>query len=605
MRKLMIVESPGKTGKLAQILGSDWVVAASLGHVRDLPERALGLVGPDLRPQYEVTERSKHVLKKLRALSQTCDEVYLATDPDREGEAIAYHLKEALNLRHPKRCTFTAINEREVIAAVTAPRQINMRLVEAQEARRCLDRLVGYTVSPRLTEKAGTRMSAGRVQSPAVRLVVERDRAIAKFRSTLHFGARALFGDWRADWDVRVQYKNEPHYCLDKAIATAVAGTKQFIVDAYEVGKRRASPHAAFTTSTLQQEASVRLKLSPSETMELAQRLYEKGLITYHRTDNPNISDEGSETLREFGTQSGFAMADVNRKWKTSENAQEAHEAIRPTDPSLDETTNLDETEEKLYRLIRIRALASQAADAIYRTSTARLRGCVGSTDVFFNAKGEAIIAEGWLRLWKNIVEEDEEMANPIPTLRIGDRIEAAAGEVVEHRTKAPKYFTEASLIQELERRGIGRPATYASIMTKILKSGYVTKDKRQRLKSTPLGEQLIDALVGKLSFIDVDFTRIMEAELDEVAQGQRSYPEVLRKVNQTLTVELTRLTEMGRIVRDSFKCGRCTSDLRHMVKKGHYDFWGCTRFPECKQTYQNAGGKPDYQGGSQTKANR
>jgi DNA topoisomerase I len=597
MRKLMIVESPGKTGKLQEILGRDWVVAASLGHVRDLPERELGLTGPDLRPKYEVTERRAHVIKKLKALSQTCDEVYLATDPDREGEAIAYHLQQTLNLRNPKRCTFSAINEGAVIAAVASPRQINMLLVEAQEARRCLDRLVGYTVSPRLTEKAGTRMSAGRVQSPAVRLVVERDRAIAKFKSTLHYSARAVFGTWTADWDVSVQFKEEPHYCLDKKKATAIAGVNRFTVDAYESGKRRVRPHAAFTTSTLQQEGSVRLQLSPGETMQIAQRLYEKGLITYHRTDNPNISEEGSAALREYGKQCGLAMADANRAWKTSENAQEAHEAIRPVDPSVDGSKDLDGVDEKLYRLIRIRAIASQAADAVYNTSVARLRGRVGSTDVFFDGKGEVIVEDGWLAVWKDIIEDDDEVKNPIPTLQVGTDLVATSNDVVEHRTKAPKFFTEASLIRELERKGIGRPATYAAIMEKILKSGYVTKDKRQRLKSTPFGEQLTDALVGKLSFIDVEFTRAMEVELDEVARGERSYPDVLRKVQKTLSVELALVTKMGKAAAESFRCGRCQADLRHLLKKGHYDFWGCTKFPDCAQTYQNKAGKPDYEG--------
>jgi DNA topoisomerase I len=597
MRKLMIVESPGKIGKLQQILGRDWVVAASLGHVRDLPERELGLVGPELRPKYEVTERSAHVIRKLKALSQTCDEVYLATDPDREGEAIAHHLKETLSLRNPKRCTFTAINESAVIAAVGAPRQINMRLVEAQEARRCLDRLVGYTVSPRLTEKAGTRMSAGRVQSPAVRLVVERDRAIAKFKSTLHYSARSVFGTWTADWDVSVQFKDAPHYCLDRKIATEVAGVKHFTVDAYEAGKRRVRPHAAFTTSTLQQEGSVRLQLSPSETMQIAQRLYEKGLITYHRTDNPNISEEGSAALREYGKRCGLAMAEANRTWKTSENAQEAHEAIRPVEPSVDGSNDLDGVDEKLYRLIRIRALASQAGDAVYNTSVTRLRGRVGSTDVFFDGKGEVVVEEGWLAVWKDIAEDDEEVKNPIPMLAIGTELGATSNDIVEHRTKAPKYFTEASLIRELERKGIGRPATYAAIMEKILRSGYVTKDKRQRLKSTAFGEQLTDALVGKLSFIDVEFTSAMEVELDEVARGERSYPDVLRKVQKTLSVELALVARMGKAARESFKCGRCEADLRHLVRKGHYDFWGCTKYPDCTQTYQNKGSKPDYEG--------
>jgi DNA topoisomerase-1 len=603
MRKLMIVESPGKTGKLQEILGRDWVVAASLGHVRDLPERELGLVGPDLRPKYEVTERSSHVIRKLKALLRTCDEVYLATDPDREGEAIAFHLQQVLDLLNPKRCTFAAINAGEVIAAVAAPRQINMRLVAAQEARRCLDRLVGYTVSPKLTETAGTRMSAGRVQSPAVRLVVERDREIAKFKSTVHYSARASFKTWTADWDVSVQFKDEPHYCLDRKMATEVAGVKHFTVDAYEAGTRRVRPHAAFTTSTLQQEASVRLKLSPGETMQVAQRLYEKGLITYHRTDNPNISEEGSAALREYGKQCGIVMAEGNRTWKTSENAQEAHEAIRPVDPSVDGSGDLGGVDEKLYRLIRIRALASQTADAVYTTNVTRLRGRVDSMEVFFEGKGEVIVEKGWLSVWTDIVEDDEEVKNSIPPLQVGAKIEATSNDVVEHRTKAPKFFTEASLIRELERKGIGRPATYAAIMEKIHKSGYVTKDRRQRLKSAPLGEQLTDALVGKLSFMDIEFTRSMEAELDEVARGERSYPDVLRKVQATLSAELALITTMGNAARESFKCGRCHAGLRHLRKKGQYDFWGCTKYPHCTQTYQNNGGKPDYEGRAKAKA--
>ena len=333
--KLLIVESPGKVKKLQGFLGPDWKVAASVGHVRDLPVKEMGVSPPDFVLRYVPTDRGKDVLARLAALVKKADVVFLATDPDREGEAIAWHLADALKLKAFQRVTYAEITEKAVRAALAAPRGLDMALVRAQEARRALDRCCGYLVSGPLSSQAGTKLSAGRVQTPALRLVVEREREIKAFTSTTHYGAELTFervdnitDGWKAAWNTKAFLPEGSEYLRDKALAGKAAEIRSLTVLDCVESESRAAPPAPFTTSSLQQSASNILKFSPKRTMELAQKLYEFGMITYHRTDSPNLSQEAIEMIRSLAERKGWPLPDAPRTWKAKAGAQEAHEAI-------------------------------------------------------------------------------------------------------------------------------------------------------------------------------------------------------------------------------------------------------------------------------------
>lgn len=587
--KLLIVESPGKVQKLTEILGDDWKVAASRGHIRDLPEKDIGVEPPSFRPQYVLTDSGKGVVPRLQRLIESAQTVYLATDPDREGESIAWHLQQALKIREPLRCTFNDINPGPVRAAVANPRKIDMKLVAAQEARRVLDRLVGYTVSPVLSRGTGQRMSAGRVQSPAVRLVVERERAIEQFKVTTHYGVVAHFDGWTAEWDTKSLYPQEPHYCLDPQVAEKVSSAKLFTVEAATDRERELNPYAPFTTSTLQQAASVRLKLTPAQTMDLAQSLYEQGVITYHRTDSPNLSADGFAAIAAYGAAKGLRIVAAQRRFKAKGDAQEAHEAVRPSHIE-DESAGTTDDERALYQLIRQRALASQLPAARFAVREATLTATVLNRKVVFQARGEKLIDAGWKSVYAEDEADDTTPANPVPALKVGQTCTASRSEIVTKKTKPPKRFTEASLIKELEAQGIGRPSTYAAIMSRINSAGYVVADKKQTLSPTPLGCHLVDSLVGKLSFIELSFTRDMESQLDEIAEGRTQYLAIVGQAHATLYGELGSLTVKA--PEGTPKCPTCEAPLRRS-KGEHGHFWACTAYPSCKTTLPDEKGKP------------
>ncbi len=543
--KLLIVESPGKVKKVQSILGSGWKVAASVGHVRDLPVRELGVSMPDFKPDYTPTDRGKDVLKRLAALVKGADAVYLATDPDREGEAIAWHLADALKLKKPLRVTFDSITKTAIEEAIKKPRSLDMSLVSAQEARRVLDRLCGYTVSGPLSKAAAERLSAGRVQSPALRLVVERERVIRDFVSTTHYGAELVFDDWKASWLTKPWLPNGTEYLTDKALAEKAAGLRSLTVESCQESESRSAPPAPFTTSTLQQAASNALKSSPKDTMALAQRLYESGSITYMRTDSPNLSDEAVKEIQAYAKAKNLPLADKPRVWKSKDGAQEAHEAIRCTHIEVEDAGET-EAEKALYRLIRTRALASQLADAVFAVRTVRLSAPMDGKVAEFEARGRTMTDPGW----KVVLFEDEtaddteaEPANPVPPLAVGESITALDGRLLTKKTKPPTRFSEASLVKELENRGIGRPATFASIVETILRREYVRIEKRQ-LVPTPLGEKAIALLAGVFSFTDYDFTKDMESYLDAIAGGKAKYRDVLTKAHERLQQELSTFTK-------------------------------------------------------------
>jgi len=598
--KLMIIESPGKVKKLSAILGSTWKIAASVGHVRDLPLKEMGVIAPDFKPVYELSERGSEVVKRLKNMVKEASEVYLATDPDREGESISWHLKECLGLKDPKRVTFNEITESAVNAAMHKPRAINGKLVAAQEARRVLDRLVGYTVSPELSKQSGQRLSAGRVQSPAVRLVVERERQIKTFKVTNHFGALLVFGgeqwkeaEWNAEWQVKPDFATEESpYFMDREFALRVSQLPSVTVTAYEESEAKRSPPAPFTTSTMQQAASVTLGLNPKGAMDTAQKLYEQGHITYHRTDNPNISEDALPEIRKVADTLGLAMAPATRLWKAPEGAQAGHPAITPTHWEVEEAGETSE-QRALYRLIRLRAIACQLADARYAVRVAKLTGQEpqsGKT-VHFKGQGRTLIDEGWLRLVATDQTEEgkaAEVPNPVPKLTSGQKLVVTSGRLLEKKTKPPSRYTEASLVKKLESEGIGRPATYASIMENITNRGYVRVEKKYLVPSET-GELIVDALIGKFAFIDLGYTREIEADLDKIANGERHYKETVGKLYAQLQGEMSTLSVAAA---PKFQCPSCGKALRRL-KGSHGYFWGCSGHPACSTVLPDANGKP------------
>jgi DNA topoisomerase-1 len=590
--KLLIVESPGKVKKIREFLGPEWKVAASVGHVRDMSVKKMGVASPDFKPEYEPTERGKDVLKRLAALAKTADEVYLATDPDREGEAIAWHLADALKLKNPKRITYTEITRSAVLAALASPRSIDMALVKAQEARRVLDRFCGYMVSGPLSRVSGQKMSAGRVQSPATALIVERERTIQGFVSTTHYGAELSFESldnitdgWKAQWSAKDWLSDGTEYLTDKAPAEKAASLRCLEVLDCKEEESRSAPPAPFTTSSLQQTANTALKFTAKKTMDLAQGLYEAGSITYHRTDSPNLSAEAISTIRAYAAEKGLPLPDKPRTWKAKGNAQEAHEAIRATHIDIDDAGETDE-HKALYRLIRLRALASQLADAVYAVVTIRLGAEMDGKQAVFEAKGRKLLAPG--RKAVDAVSEDDEgdaaaMNNPVPVLKTGSRVTALSGRVLTKTTTPPARYTEAALVRELEKRGIGRPSTYASIIETIQKREYV-KLQKNHFVPTPLGVILLDSLKGKFSFCEYDFTEKMEQSLDDIAEGRAEYVSVLAPAYRTLADELSAFEKAtGKV------CPACGKPMLRRTGKGKngkpYDFWGCSGRPECKQT--------------------
>lgn len=594
--KLLILESPGKVKKVQEILGSGWKVAASVGHVRDLPVKEMGVAAPDFKPKYIPTDRGKDVLSRLAALVKNAEAVYLATDPDREGEAIAWHLQDALKLKDAKRVTYTEITEKAIKAALDAPRSIDMALVAAQEGRRVLDRFCGYMVSGPLSNAAGEKLSAGRVQSPAVRLVVEREREIQDFRSTTHYGAELTFENvdnitdgWKAVWQVKLWLDEGSEYLLDKSLAEKAAALRSLeVIDCKETESRSAPP-APFTTSSLQQAASNALKFTPKQTMQLAQRLYEQGAITYMRTDSPNLSQDAVDAIRAFCEGQGWPLVEKPRSWKSKEGAQEAHEAVRPTYIEIEEAGETAD-EKNLYRLIRQRSLASQLEDAVYAVRVLQLAADLDGKQALFEAKGRTLLSQGWKMLTaEDAATEDSgdstESENPVPAMKPGTRPTALSGTVQTKKTKPAARFTEASLIRELEKCGIGRPSTYAAILDTIMARSYVKTDKRF-LVPTPLGVMVVDALRGNFSFVEYEFTRTMEQALDDIAEGKADYRAVIGGAHTRLEQELQAFAKAtGKV------CPTCGKPmLRRMKKpgkdgKGGYDFWGCTGWPECKET--------------------
>ncbi len=578
-KNLIIVESPAKAKTIKGYLGINYQVASCNGHIRDLPKSGRAVdVANGFRPTYEINADRQHVVKNLKTIAQQVDCVYLASDDDREGESIAWHLKEVLELGDDKahRIVFREITKKAIFHALQNPRGIDTTLVDSQQARRILDRLVGYDLSPILWKKIKRGLSAGRVQSVAVRMVVERERVIHAFQPTASFGVTALFDlgkgpRLQAELLKHLESEKEAHRFLEQCIGAA------FSIKDLEKKDARRSPSPPFTTSTLQQEASSKLGYSVGRTMLLAQHLYEAGKISYMRTDSFNLSQEAiagarREIQKTYGTD--YFQA---RVYKTKiVTAQEAHEAIRPTDFAQRVVSN-DQSEQRLYQLIWQRAIASQMADAQLEKTVATI--AISTTPQTLVARGEVVQFEGFLKVYAAAQDEvaDVDQSGMLPPLTIGQVLALDYMKARERWSKPPARYTEASLVKQLEERGIGRPSTYAPIIATIQKRGYVVKEDRvgqkraytvltlqkeaiervqkteivgtekKKLFPTDMAIVVNDFLVDHFSDVtDYDFTAKVEEELDIIAQGKKSWTQVLTtfysefypKVEKTIAVD-------------------------------------------------------------------
>lgn len=592
--KLIIVESPHKAKTISGFLPADFKVMASAGHIRDLPKDKIAVSAPDYKPTYEITKPD--IVSKLKVAVKNAELVLLATDPDREGEAIAAHLRDVLALKSPKRITYTEITQKAVLDAISKPRTIDANLVQAQEARRVLDRLVGYRVSGALANALNEKASAGRVQTPATRIVVDREREIQSFVSTEHFGVDIHFKmdslDWVATWNFKPLLTGESTLWTDRAFAEKVSVLRSFKVAKITKEEKSRNAPAPFTTSTLQQAASIKLKMKPAKTMELAQKLYDDGHITYLRTDNPNLSEEASQQIWDYLRGNGMAdyVPAARNVWKAKAGAQEAHEGIRPTNIMVRKLENADEAANRLYDLIWLRSVACQMKAEAFEVTTITLESPLMLDNLEFVASGRVQRFDGWRKLAAgDAASEDEESGSQsMPSLSEGDEIVAVDGKVSDKKTKPPTRYSEASLVKELESQGIGRPSTYASIMSTITSRGYVA-DEKDRLVPTELGFKVVDALTGKFAFADLAYTRTVEANFDLIAEGKSDYVEVVTSADNQITAELGKLvTNTG----ESHPCPACGKPLRR--KKGPSGtFWGCTGYPDCKKTLDDQNGKP------------
>ena len=593
-KRLLIVESPTKARTIQSYLGKTYDVLASVGHVRDLPKSnkdAVDIEGGFI-PHYVIPADKREVIEKIERAAEKADEIYLATDPDREGESIAWHIKEVAGLKKPKRVVFHEITKAAIEEALAHPRAIDENLRRAQEARRVLDRIVGYDLSGLIWKKVRYGLSAGRVQSPALRILAEREREIKAFIPVTYFVLSALFKSKAGE--ITTTCVEEPATKEEaERIVQAGRSAKWSVADITEKAEER-NPRPPFTTSTLQQTASTRLGFAPSRTMRAAQKLYEAGHITYMRTDSVNLSKEAVAKMASvIEARFGKEYLEVRIYKTTSKNAQEAHEAVRPTD-STRERAGATPDETQLYELIRTRALASQMSAAkIMRTNVA----AKADTDIpLFTANGSRVIFPGWLALDTNARGEDVEL----PKLAVADSLTLVSLGAEEKQTEPPNRYTEAGLIKELEKRGIGRPSTYASIMKTIQDRGYVEKLARA-LKPTATGMVVSGWLEENFpEYVSDTFTAEMEDELDEIARGERGYKETLTEFYGPFEKavkakeKLPKATSLGDVPKE-FPCPLCGSPMEFKLGRGGI-FMSCKRYPDClgARTEEGAELKPD-----------
>ena len=606
--KLIIVESPAKANTIKKFLGGNTKVVASMGHIRDLPKSKLAIdTEHDFEPQYINIRGKAALINSLKKDAKNSKKVYLATDPDREGEAIAWHLAYILGIPQDSICriTFNEITKEAVKEAVKKPRKIDLNLTDAQQARRVLDRIVGYKISPVLWKKVKRGLSAGRVQSVAVRLICEREEEIEKFVPEEYWNITAILSEEKTkkDFESKLIGKNKEKIELhskeevDKVLADLEKA--KFIVEDVTVGQKKRNPAPPFTTSTMQQEASRKLGFAIKKTMSVAQGLYEgvkipekgtAGLITYMRTDSTRISDEARKMAKEVVEKNFGPEYYENRYYKVKNDSQDAHEAIRPTYLELSPEKIKDyltADQYKLYRLIYNRFIASQMASAVYDTITVD----INANEYNFRTTGQSIKFKGFMTLYVEDTDDEKEseelgIAN-IPYLNKQDQLKKEDIQTKQSFSEPPPRYTEASLVKMLEEKGIGRPSTYAPIITTILARNYIEKVQKQ-LMPTELGKIVNKLLVENFKdVINVEFTAEMEKQFDEIAEGKKPWKETIREFYGPFAIVIEKVEKELEHVKLEYeesdvKCEKCGRNM--VIKIGKYGkFLACPGYPECR----------------------
>ena len=605
--KLIIVESPAKANTIKKFLGGNTKVVASMGHIRDLPKSKLGInIENNFEPEYINIRGKGNLIKELKTDAKNAKKVYLATDPDREGEAIAWHLSNILNVDEKKvtRVTFNEITKTAVQKAIKEPRDIDINLVDAQQARRVLDRIVGYKISPVLWKKVKRGLSAGRVQSVAVKLIVDREEEIEKFIPEEYWNIYAELIDKKTNKKFEAKFygksgkKQEIHSQeeVNEILATIKKAT--YIIEEVKKSEKKRTPAPPFTTSTMQQEASRKIGFSIKKTMSVAQGLYEGvkiqdkgivGLITYMRTDSTRISEEARATAKKYITETYGENYYENRYYKTNKEAQDAHEGLRPTYAELEPEKikdSLTKDQYKLYRLIYNRFMASQMASAVYDTMSVT----INANDYTFKANGQNLKFKGFMTLYVEGTDgKEEKEAGMLPELIQDEIVKLEKIEPKQSFTEPPARYTEASLVKTLEEKGIGRPSTYSPTITTILERRYIEKEQKQLLP-TELGKIVNKLLCENFAdVINVEFTAKVETEFDNIAEGKENWKKMIEEFYGPFEENVERVekelehVELVDEVSD-IPCDKCG---RMMVYKyGRFGkFLACPGYPECKNT--------------------
>ncbi|MCC8160731.1 MAG: type I DNA topoisomerase [Oscillospiraceae bacterium] len=607
-KKLLIVESPAKAGTIKKYLGKDYTVMASMGHIIDLPKSQMGVdLEKNFTPKYITIRGKGELLAQLKKEAKKADIVYLATDPDREGEAISWHLANALKIDPKSNCrvTFNEITKTAVKAAIKQPRPIDMDLVDAQQARRVLDRIVGYTISPILWDKVKRGLSAGRVQSVATKLICDREEEIENFVPREYWSIETLLTEPKSKKGFMAKYygENGKEVTLNnaqeaKAVSNDVKNA-EFLVQKVKRGQQKRNPQPPFTTSTLQQDASKKYNFQAAKTMQIAQTLYEGvnlggrigtiGLITYMRTDSLRIADDAQKEAVEYLTNT-YGKEYVNPKqYKTRKNAQDAHEAIRPTSINIvpinikDKLTN---DQYRLYKLIWERFAASQMSSAVYDTMQVTL-DANGHT---FKASDSSVRFKGYTTVYEEPADEKEKKSKSLPNIEENEKVNLKNIEEKQHFTQPPARYSDATLIKELEEKGIGRPSTYAPTISTIVSRGYVVRSKKQ-LVPTELGFVTTDIMKNNFSdIVDVEFTAGMEQELDSVEDGATDWKKVLNEFYPPFKESLERAQENIEKIKikdeeSDVICEKCGRKMVYKLSKFGNKFLACPGYPECKNT--------------------
>ena len=603
--KLIIVESPAKANTIKKFLGGNYKVMASMGHIRDLPKSKLGVdIEHDFEPEYINIRGKGDLIKSLKKEAKNASKVYLATDPDREGEAIAWHLSHILEIPQDAVCrvTFNEITKETVQKSIKEPRKIDMNLTDAQQARRVLDRIVGYKISPILWKKVKRGLSAGRVQSVAVKLIVDREEEIEKFIPQEYWNIYAILIEPNSNKKFEAKFYGKDGKKLEinnekdvEQILKQIENGK-YIVDDVKKGEKKRTPAPPFTTSTMQQEASRKIGFTLKKTMSVAQGLYEGvkvtergtvGLITYMRTDSTRISEEARHAAKNYIEETYGKSYYENRYYKTKQNSQDAHEAIRPTyiDLTPEKIKNdLTPDQYKLYRLIYNRFIASQMSAAVYDTVSANIN--VNSYN--FKASGQTLKFKGFMTLYvESLDNEKEETDESIPELVIGQEVIKEKLDPKQSFTEPPPRYTEASLVKALEEKGIGRPSTYSPTITTILERHYIQKEQKQ-LVPTELGKVVNTILTENFTdIINVEFTAKIEEDFDEIAEGKEPWKEVIREFYGPFEKEVEKVDKELEHVKiedevTDIPCDKCGRMM--VIKYGRYGkFLACPGYPECK----------------------